>query len=187
MRIGYARVRADPRDADTQRAALATYRLDGFFADIGRSGTGWTSTELGAAFEAAQPGGQLVITKLSRLARTLTELADVLTKLADAGVLLQLGPSLFDLRKPDHLLTSVIAAAADFEADIATQRATQGWRTARSAGRLPGRKRTLTAELQSQVVEQYRSGESAALLAERFDVGRSTIYRIVDRPAESAQ
>ncbi len=170
-----------------RNAALQPFGLDGFFADVGRTGSGWVSTELDAAIEACQPGGQLVVTRLSRLARTLTDLTGVLAAMAEAGVLLQVGASVFDLRTADQLLESVIALAADFEADVAAQRATQGWRTARTAGRLPGRKPTLTTAQQSEVVEQYRSGEPAALLAERFDVGRSTIYRIVDRPSEPAQ
>jgi len=85
----------------------------------------------------------------------------------------------FDLHSADQLLTAVIAVAAEFDADLAAQRATEGWRTARTSGQTPGRKPALTAEQEAEVVACASAGASAERLAAAFGVGRSTIYRIL--------
>ncbi len=71
MRVGYARERPDPRDAQGQREALAGYDIERYFFDLGRTGANTLPGELGAAMAAAGGGGEIVVTKLSRLARSL--------------------------------------------------------------------------------------------------------------------
>lgn len=61
---------------------------------------------------------------------------------------------------------SVISVAADFDADIAAQRATEGWRTARNSGRLPGRKPALTAQKEEEIYALAKSGAAAERLDE---------------------
>jgi len=82
MRVGYARLRPDPRDAQGQREALAGHDIERYFFDLGRTGANMLSDELGAAVAAAAGGGEIAVTKLSRLARSLAELSHVLTALA---------------------------------------------------------------------------------------------------------
>lgn len=121
------------------------------------------------------------MTKLSRLARSLSELGQVLFTLAERNIALRVGSSVFDLRAADQLLVTVISVAADFDADIAAQRATEGWRTARRSGQLPGRKPALTSQQEADVVALAQSGVSAEQLAGRFGVGRSTVYRVLGK------
>lgn len=187
MRVGYARVRPDPRDAQGQREALACYDIERYFFDLGRTGVNTLSGELGARAAAAGRGGEIAVTKLSRLARSLAELSQVLTALAGKDIRLRVGPSVSNLRSADQQLTAVIGLAADFDADLAAQRATEGWRTARTSGQLPGRKPALNPEHEAEVVACAAAGASAERLAAAFGVGRSTIYRILaktTRPAD---
>jgi len=182
VRVGYARVRPDPRDGQGQREALAGYDVERYFFDLGRTGANMLSDELGAAVAAAGGGGEIAVTKLSRLARSLAELNQVLIELVGKDIGLRVGSSVFDLRSADQLLTAVIGVAADFDADLAVQRATEGWRTARTSGQLPGRKPALTPEQEAEVVASATAGASVERLAAAFGVGRSTIYRIVAKP-----
>lgn len=181
MPIGYARVRPDPRDAQSQRDALARFDVHQVFFDIGRTGANLSAGELDAAIIAAGEGGELAVTRLSRLARTLAELGHVLFRLAELDITLRVGPAVFNLRAADQLLVSVISVAAEFDADVAAQRATEGWRTARGTGQLPGRKPALTAAQEQEIVTLSEAGASAERLAGQFGVGRSTIYRIMAR------
>ncbi len=108
-------------------------------------------------------------------------------RLAEQNITLRLGPSSFDLRTADQLLMSVISVVADFDTDLAAQRATEGWRTARGGDHLPGRKPTLTPAQEAEFVTLNRSGTTADRLATQFGVGRSTIYRVLarrDRPLD---
>jgi len=188
MRVGYARVRPDPRDSELQQQELLRHDVEQSFFDVGRSGNNRPSDQLDAAIAAAGDGGELAVTKLSRLARSLAELAQVMFGLAEQNITLRVGASTFDLRTADQMLVSVISVAADFDTDLAAQRATEGWRTARGGDHLPGRKSTLTSEQEVQVVALAKSGIPADRLAAQFGVGRSTIYRVLarrDRPLDA--
>ncbi|SDO59693.1 Resolvase, N terminal domain [Nakamurella panacisegetis] len=121
MPIGYARVRPDPRDTQSQREALARHGLQECFFDIGRTGLNLPADALDAAIVAAGEGGTLAVTKLSRLARSLAELGQVLFRLAGQNITLQVGPATFDLHRADQLLIGAISVAADFDADLAAQ------------------------------------------------------------------
>jgi DNA invertase Pin-like site-specific DNA recombinase len=178
-------VRLDARDSDLQQQKLLLQEIEQVFFDVGRTGNNRPSDQLDAAIAAAGDGGELAITKLSRLARSLPELAQVMFRLTEQNITLRVGPSSFDLRTADQLLMSVIRVAADFDTDLAAQRATEGWRTARGGDHLPGRKPTLTPAQEAEVVTLNRSGTTADRLATQFGVGRSTIYRVLarrDRP-----
>ena len=139
---------------------------------------GTDSGGLTAAVAAAGNGGELAITTLSRLARSLAELGQVLGMLAQQNIALRVGPSVFDLRSPDQLLATVIGVAAEFDADLAAQRATVGWRTARRVSRSAGTWPPLTAAQKADITAQARAGVTAQQLAAMFGVGRSRIYQV---------
>ncbi|MDQ2873851.1 MAG: helix-turn-helix domain-containing protein [Actinomycetota bacterium] len=71
---------------------------------------------------------------------------------------------------------------AEFEADLARIRTREGLAVARAAGKLRGRRPKLPAAQEAHLVKLYRSGEeNPAGLAELFQVGRSTVYRAIER------
>lgn len=58
----------------------------------------------------------------------------------------------------------------------------EGLSFARAAGKLRGRKPKLTPRQEAHLVDLYRAGEkNPAELAELFSVGRSTVYRAIER------
>jgi len=103
MRVGYARVRPDPR-AQGQQESLSHHDISRFYFDLGRTGVNLSSDELDAAAAAAGSGGELVVTRLSRLARSLAELGQVLFMLAEMDIALRVGSAVFNLRSADQLL-----------------------------------------------------------------------------------
>lgn len=61
-------------------------------------------------------------------------------------------------------------------------RTREGLAVARAAGKLRGRKPKLTPRQEAHLVDLHRAGDtSPAELAELFNVGRSTVYRAIDR------
>ena len=160
MRVGYARVRPDPLDAHWQQAILSRYAIEQFHLDLSRTGASQLSIGLDAA---------------------VAELGQELFLLAQKDIALRDGPAVFDLRAADQLLVSVISVAADFDADLAAQRATKGWRTARNSGHLPGRKPALSPQQEAEIRALSKSGVAAERLATQFSIGRSTIYGIVGK------
>jgi DNA invertase Pin-like site-specific DNA recombinase len=78
---------------------------------------------------------------------------------------------------------------AEFESDLIRLRTREGMKVAKSKGRLRGKQPKLKPNQAKHLLELHDSGTyTQAELAELFGVGRSTIYRTIDRmrpePAE---
>jgi Resolvase, N terminal domain/Helix-turn-helix domain of resolvase len=125
----------------------------------------------------------LVVTKLDRLARSLPDARDILDKLTRRNVKLSLGGSIHDPTDPvGRLLFNVLAMVAEFESDLIKMRTREGMKVAKAKGRLRGKQPKLKPNQSKHLLELHDSGNyTQAELAELFGVGRSTIYRTIDR------
>ncbi len=132
---------------------------------------------------ASRTGDTLVVTKLDRLARSLRDARDIVDELTTRQVKLNLGGSVHDPTDPvGRLLFNVLAMVAEFESDLIKMRTREGLAVARAAGKLRGRKPKLSPRQEAHLVELHRTGEkNPAELAELFSVGRSTVYRAIER------
>jgi DNA invertase Pin-like site-specific DNA recombinase len=73
---------------------------------------------------------------------------------------------------------------AEFESDLIRLRTKEGMRVAKAKGRLRGRQPKLNARQEAHLVALHRAGEhSTAELGDLFSVGRSTVYRAIERDA----
>ncbi len=73
---------------------------------------------------------------------------------------------------------------AEFESDLIKARTREGLAVARAAGKLRGRKPKLTPTREALLVDLHGTGQkSPSDLAELFGVGRSTVYRALERAA----
>lgn len=124
-----------------------------------------------------------MVTKLDRLARSLPDARAIAEDLTRRKVRLSLGGSVYDPTDPvGRLLFNVLAMVAEFESDLIRMRTREGLAVAKAQGRLRGRQPKLSPRQEAHLVELYRSGDkSPAELAELFSVGRSTVYRAIQR------
>jgi hypothetical protein len=87
--------------------------------------------------------------------------------------------------RPDpvgRLLFNVLAVVAEFESDLIRLGTREGMTVAKAKGRLRGRQPKLKPNQAKHLLELHNSGNyTKAELAELFGVGRSTIYRTIDR------
>lgn len=185
MLIGYARVSTIDQDLSAQRSALTTLGVadDAVFVDHGLTGRNRARPGLQQAMAACRSGDTLVVTKLDRLARSLTDARDIADELAGKQVRLNLGGTLYDPNDPiGRLLFNVLAMVAEFEADLIRARTREGMAVARAKGRLRGRQPKLSRAQEAHLVELHRAGgHTTAEIAELFGVARSTVYRALDR------
>lgn len=80
------------------------------------------------------------------------------------------------------LLFNVLAMISEFEADLIRMRTREGMKVAKAKGRLRGKQPKLTVKQENHLLELNAAGEySKAELAELFSVGRSTVYRAIER------
>jgi len=185
IKIGYARVSTTGQDLTVQRNALAALGVEAerVYVDHGLTGTNRARPGLKEALAACRAGDTLVVTKLDRLARSLPDARDIVDELTTRQVKLALGASVHDPTDPvGRLLFNVLAMVAEFESDLIRMRTREGLAVARAAGKLRGRKPKLTPRQEAHLVDLHRAGgKSTADLAELFGVGRSTVYRAIER------
>ena len=115
-----------------------------------------------------------------------TPVLKVVEELTEAAVKLNIGGSLHDPNDPiGRLLFNVLAMIAEFESDLIRMRTREGMKVAKAKGRLRGKAPKLSAAQETHLVGLYRAGKhTTAELAELFSVGRSTVYRAVQRAGE---
>ena len=125
----------------------------------------------------------MVVTKLDRLARSLPDARDILGELTARGVALDRGGTVHDPADPvGRLLFNVLAMVAEFESDLIRMRTREGLAVAKAKGRLRAKRPKLTARQEAHLVALHAAGEhTPAELAELFKVGRSTVYRALER------
>jgi len=76
----------------------------------------------------------------------------------------------------------VLAMVAEFESDLIRLRTREGMKVAKAKGRLRGKQPKLKPNQAKHLLELHDSGNyTQAELAELFGVGRSTIYRTIER------
>ena len=108
---------------------------------------------------------------------------DILDELTKRNVKLSLGGSIHDPTDPvGRLLFNVLAMVAEFESDLIRMRTPEGMKIAKANGRLRGKQPKLKPNQAKHLLELHDLGTyTQAELAELFGVGRSTIYRTLER------
>ena len=146
-------------------------------------GTNRDRPGLREALAACRSGDTLVVTKLDRLARSLPDARDILEDLTAREVKLSIGGSVHDPTEPvGRLLFNVLAMVAEFEFDLIRLRTKEGMRVAKAKGHLRGRPPKLNPRQEAHLVMLHHAGEhSTAELSDLFGVGRSTVYRVIER------
>jgi excisionase family DNA binding protein len=77
---------------------------------------------------------------------------------------------------------------AEFESDLIRLRTREGMKVAKAKGRLRGKQPKLNRRQEAHLVSLVHSGEySTAEVADLFGVGRSTVYRAIERQGIAAK
>ncbi|HEX9228086.1 MAG TPA: recombinase family protein, partial [Arthrobacter sp.] len=149
----------------------------------GFTGTNKNRAGLREALAACRAGDTFVVTKLDRLARSVRDAHEIADNLANREIKLSIGGSVHDPLDPmGKLLFNVLAMISEFEADLIRMRTREGMKVAKAKGRLRGKQPKLTVKQENHLLELHAAGEySKAELAELFSVGRSTVYRAIER------
>ena len=86
------------------------------------------------------------------------------------------------------MLFNVLAMVAEFESDLIRLRTREGMKVAKAKGWLRGKQPKLNRKQETHLVSLVHSGEySTAEVAELFSVGRSTVYRAIERQRIAAK
>ena len=99
------------------------------------------------------------------------------------SVVVILGRTLYDPDDPmGNMFFNILAAFAEFEADLIRLRTHEGMEIARAKGKLRGEQPKLSDRQQRELCRMHGTGEySISDLAELFSVSRPTVYRTLNR------
>ena len=139
--------------------------------------------ELDEGLRGLRAGGQLVITELDRLGRSLEHLIDLSKDLQGREVdLVVLDQGIDTSTAVGRMFFQILGAIAEFEHALMSERTRDGLEAARARGRTGGQKPKLGARQARLAREMYEAGElTVAQIAAEFGVTRPTIYRHLDR------
>jgi DNA invertase Pin-like site-specific DNA recombinase len=189
MRVGYGRVSTRDQSPDGQHDALTAAGCDEIFVDKA-SGKLASRPELDKALlSAARAGDQLVVTKLDRLGRSLEHLIALSTQLQTRGVdLVVLDQGIDTSTAVGRMFFQILAAIAEFEHALMSERTRDGLDAARARGRTGGQKPKLTPRqakiaqaMYDELGDDGRRAHTVQQIADEFGVTRPTIYRHLQR------
>ena len=185
--IGYARCPTDKQYLAAQKAALTELGVfsDRIYTDHGLTGTNRFRPGLDQALAAVRTGDTLVVPKLDRLARSVSDTRFIADGLVARGIRLVLGASVYDPADPmGKMFFNILATFAEFKFDLIRLRTREGMAIARSRGKLRGKPPKLSDKQQKELRRMHDTGDySISDLAELFSISRPTVYRTLARQA----
>jgi DNA invertase Pin-like site-specific DNA recombinase len=178
MQIGYARVSTDEQNGNGQVAELKKF-CDEVHLEYA-SGGRWDRPCLQNVIRHIKSGDVLVVWKLDRLTRSLSDLLQIIKRLEEAGAGFRSLTEAIDTTTPaGRMMLQMLGAFAEFERQMIRERTKLGLARARLEGRVGGNRASLTSKQQALALKMVDEGKSQSEAAELFRVHRSTICRLV--------
>jgi DNA invertase Pin-like site-specific DNA recombinase len=187
MIIGYARVSTKEQNLEAQIEALKAAGCTKVFSEKA-SGKTKNRPEFKRLQAQLRPKDIVIVTKLDRLARSLSDLVTIMAALKEMGVgFKSLGESI-DLTTPaGRMQMGMFAIVAEFERELIVQRTMDGLAHARSRGRIGGRRPALNDLQRVELIERVERGDlSIPKVGEIYGVSRATVNRIMKQHRETS-
>lgn len=183
--IGYARVSTEEQNLDLQLRALKNAGCDHIFADHGRSGKVFDRPALKEALQSANQGDVIVVWRLDRLGRSLLKLVELVESLGKRGVEFRSMNENIDTCSPGgRLIFHIMAALAEFERNLISERTRAGLEAAKERGSRLGRKPRLSCTEISRARKMIVEGSALREVARLLSVDPRTLRRSVAAPVE---
>lgn len=181
MLIGYARVSTDEQHLDLQIDALRNAGCGEIFIDQGVSGAKFSRPGLDSVLSRLSPGDCLMVWRLDRLGRSLGKLIELVSDLEGRGIEFESLTESINTKSSSGLLVfHMMAALAQFERNLISERTRAGMAAARARGISLGRKPALDNEQRTLALELLRE-KSITEVASYFEVNPRTVKRIIKR------
>jgi DNA invertase Pin-like site-specific DNA recombinase len=189
MDIGYARISKDSQVLDRQEDELLAAGAEQVYTETGSGKKGAPRPKMDELLRSLRSGDCLMVTELSRLGRSTSQLALLADDLLERGVELRILNSNIDTRTPTgRMVFTMLSAVAQMERELLIERTRSGLAASRSRGRVGGRKREFSPAAVRKAQEQYDAGDlSVSEIARLAGVSRQTLYRYLDTTAAAAK
>ncbi|WP_165184087.1 recombinase family protein [Caulobacter soli] len=188
MIIGYARTSTTDQKAglEAQERDLLAAGCERLFIEQVSSVDVVAREQLATALDFVRDGDVLVVTKLDRLARSVSHLLDVSARLKAKGAALRILDLAIDTSTATgELLLTMVGAIAQFERAIMLERQREGIAKAKAEGKYRGRKPTAQAK-GAEARELAADGLRPDAIAKRLGISRASAYRLLAQEPPTA-
>ena len=179
-KFGYARVSTNDQDLTTQLEALKAAGCEPIRAEK-RSGTSRNGrAELDTLLAFLRKGDTLVVTRIDRLARSVSDLQDVVREVKAKGAYLKATEQPIDTgTAAGKAFLDMLGVFAEFETNLRRERQIEGIAKAKAKGVYKGRKPSIDTD---QVRTLHAAGVGPSEIAQRLGIGRAFVYRALAQP-----
>ena len=179
-RIGYVREGVLDQSLDDQRRQLQEVGCLRIFEETHASDQLVNQTQRDALLAFLRPGDRVVITKLSCIARSLTELLEIVESITGKGAHLQsLREEIDTSNEMGRLLIPILKMLAEFRRRRNRENTLEGLDIARAEGRVGGRPPRFDAKDREVIMNLRREGQSLRRIAKLFDVAPGTVINAI--------
>jgi DNA invertase Pin-like site-specific DNA recombinase len=173
--IGYARVSTSDQDCSIQVRALRDAGCDPIRSEqvSGTSRNG--RKELDTILSFIGSGDTLVVTRIDRLARSVSDLEGIARELEAKGAHLRCVEQDVNTGTPSgKAFFQMLGVFAEFETALRRERQMEGIAKAKAAGVYKGRKRSVPVD---EITRLHGEGVTPSEISRRLSVGRTSVYR----------
>jgi DNA invertase Pin-like site-specific DNA recombinase len=176
-KIGYARVSTTDQDTAIQEAVLKAAGC-GMVRIEKASGTSTKGRpELELVLSMLRQGDTLMVTRIDRLARSISDLQTIMQTIKAKGATLACTEQPVDTSTAaGKAFLDMLGVFAEFETNLRRERQLEGIERAKGRGVYKGRKPEIDAE---QVRSMRDRGEGATAIAKAMGIGRASVYRVL--------
>jgi len=180
MLIGYARVSTIDQNTDLQIDALKQVGCEKIFIEKA-SGSHKDRPELTSALEYMRNGDTLVVWKLSRLARSLSQILKTTADLHNRNIGLKVIMQNIDTSTPEgRLFFHMTAAFDEFQRELIVENTRAGLQAANKRGRKGGRPKVLNESKIKHAESMLKDKDNYPFISDVIDqlnIGRTAFYR----------
>jgi len=183
MSIGYARVSTEEQTLALQLDALHSASCTRVFEDTA-SGSRTDRRGLNQALDQVREGDVLVVWRLDRLGRSLTQLISIVSGLNERGIgFRSLNEQIDTTTSSGKLIFHIFGALAEFERNLIRERTRAGLAAARARGRFGGRRPIAGSDGRVQLAAKLYADKTNKLvdICKTLGISRATLYRYVVR------
>lgn len=182
MIYGYARVSTrgqgkDGNSLEAQERLLLDHGAQKIFSDL-FTGTKIERPQFMELMNVLQPGDTLVVTKLDRFARSVSQASDLITELIDKGIRVNVcNLGVLDNSSMSVLLRNILLAFAEFERNLIVERTSEGKAIARQKEDFREGRPEKYSKAQIQHALELLVTHSYAQVTEMTGISKSTLLR----------
>lgn len=198
MVIGYLRVSTGKQHPANQKEEISRFAekknisVDRWVTEIASGSKSEKERKLGRLLKTMHAGDTLIVTEISRLSRTLTEIMSIMGKCLEKGIILHTTKEgyTFDDTINSKVLCFAFGLVAEIERNLISMRTKEALALRKAEGKVLGRRKgsytktKVLIENKDNILNYLESGKSIGEICRTFGVSRDTFHKFRKKEPE---